>query len=154
MTASEARRRDLYHGLEEVLGTDRADTLMAYLPVNEAASLATKDDLAGVETRLQDEFQIFRTDLREEFRTFRTELRDEFQDFRTEVRGDLQTFRTDYRGDLQTFRTGFLGEVQSLRTEAKDDLRAVHDRLDRLFQTLAAGLIAVVGAVVTAFFIG
>ncbi len=117
MTASEARRHDLYHGLEEVLGTDRADTLVAYLPVNEATRLATKDDLAG---------------LRESSRPSGRSSGTSSGTFRTEIRGEFRTLRTEYR----------------------DDLRAVRDRLDRLFQTMAAGLIAVVGAMVPAFFVG
>jgi hypothetical protein len=32
MAVSEGRSRDLYNVLDELLGTERADTLMAYLP--------------------------------------------------------------------------------------------------------------------------
>jgi hypothetical protein len=40
MAISEARRRDLCKGLDELVGTDRADTLMAYLPAYETIEVA------------------------------------------------------------------------------------------------------------------
>lgn len=44
----EARRHDLYHGLMEVLGEERAGTLMAYLPTHDGDGLATQTDVASV----------------------------------------------------------------------------------------------------------
>ena len=52
MAVSEARRRDLYNVLDELLGTERADTLMAYLPAYETIEVATKDDIRRLESRL------------------------------------------------------------------------------------------------------
>jgi hypothetical protein len=52
MTTPEARRLELYAGLNRVLGEREADTLMAYLPSHEAVALATTSDLAGLEARL------------------------------------------------------------------------------------------------------
>jgi hypothetical protein len=52
MATSEARRHDLYTGLEELLGTERANTLMAYLPGYEITELATKADIRRLEDRL------------------------------------------------------------------------------------------------------
>jgi CII-binding regulator of phage lambda lysogenization HflD len=52
MATSEARRHDLYTGLEELLGTERANTLMAYLPAYEITELATKADIRRLEDRL------------------------------------------------------------------------------------------------------
>ena len=45
MVTAEARGRDLYNVLDEVLGTDRADTLMASLPAYETAEFVTKHDI-------------------------------------------------------------------------------------------------------------
>jgi hypothetical protein len=102
MTVPEARRHDLYSALEEVLGTDRADTLMAYLPTIETAALATRSDIAVVEARVED------------------------------VRSELKS------------------EIQLVGTE----IRAVNQRLDRLFLTLGAGLVAMLVAVFTEFIVG
>jgi hypothetical protein len=52
MTTPESRRHDLYNGLTELLGEDRADTLMTYLPSSEGTDLATKSDLDAIEDRL------------------------------------------------------------------------------------------------------
>lgn len=52
---SEARWRDLYTGLEELLGTDRADTLMSRInlhPIDELATKAHVDQRFGeIDTR-------------------------------------------------------------------------------------------------------
>jgi hypothetical protein len=52
MTSAESRRHDLYNGLTEILGNDRADTLMAYLPSRESTELTTRSDLDALEERL------------------------------------------------------------------------------------------------------
>jgi len=50
-STTEARRRDLYDGLDELLGTERAETLMAYLPAHESTDLATKENIARLDAR-------------------------------------------------------------------------------------------------------
>lgn len=45
MSVSNAQRHDLHSGLEEVLGPQRAETLMDYLPPVGWADVATKSDL-------------------------------------------------------------------------------------------------------------
>lgn len=82
MPISEAKRADLYTGLVEVLGPDRAETLMAQLPRFDPADVATKADL------------------------------------------------------------------KELRVELRESLTAVNQRLDRLFQTLVAGLFVIVAAMI------
>ena len=49
---SEAARLDLYNGLSELLGPERAETFMASLPVLDISSLATKADLKVLEVRM------------------------------------------------------------------------------------------------------
>ena len=56
MATGEAARHDLYRGLEEVLGTDRAVTLMEHLPPLTPAERATKRDLAELEGRMELRF--------------------------------------------------------------------------------------------------
>jgi hypothetical protein len=51
MAISEARRRDLYNSLDELLGTELAETLMAYLPAYESIELATKEDIRRLDDR-------------------------------------------------------------------------------------------------------
>jgi hypothetical protein len=52
MTTAESRRHDLYNGLTEFLGEDRTDTLMAYLPSQESADLATRADVDTLSHRI------------------------------------------------------------------------------------------------------
>ena len=52
MANSEAARNDLYNGLVDVLGTQRAETLMAALPGYDISELATKNDLGVLGARL------------------------------------------------------------------------------------------------------
>ncbi len=49
----ERMRHDLYRGLEELLGTARADTLMSMLPGIGWADVPTKNDLRQLEERLE-----------------------------------------------------------------------------------------------------
>jgi hypothetical protein len=48
----ERARHELYRAIEELLGTERADTLMSLLPPVGWADVATKDDLHQLEARL------------------------------------------------------------------------------------------------------
>jgi predicted nuclease with TOPRIM domain len=60
MAISEARRRDLYNSLDELLGTELAETLMAYLPAYESTELATKEDIRRLDDRfdrIEDRFK-------------------------------------------------------------------------------------------------
>lgn len=90
MVASEAKRHDLYTGLNEVLGPDRAETLMTYLPAQPATDLATRPDIGRLEARM-DRFE--------------------------------------------------------------DALRDVNQRLDRLFLTMLAGLVAIIGTLIASLFL-
>ncbi len=54
MPISEAARADLYTGLAEVLGPDRAEILMAQLPRFDPAEVATRTDLADLRGELRD----------------------------------------------------------------------------------------------------
>ena len=54
MPISEAARADLYTGLAEVLGPERAETLMAQLPRFDPADVATKADLKELRVELRD----------------------------------------------------------------------------------------------------
>ena len=54
--ASEAARLDLYNGLSEILGTERAETLMAALPTYDISEIATKSDIYALEARVDARF--------------------------------------------------------------------------------------------------
>ncbi len=108
MAVSETQRHDLYNRLNELLGSESADTLMAYLPTEPASSLARKADVTEVGERVSS-------------LTARLDrLEDRFS-------------------HMEVVVTGRIDEVNR--------------RLDRLFLTLAAGLIAVVATMFANFFL-
>ena len=56
MAATQAQRAALYTSLADSMGEQAADTLMDQLPPSGWDQMATKDDLAGAELRLQAAF--------------------------------------------------------------------------------------------------
>ena len=56
MTNAEPARHALYAELEQVLGVEHAETLMAHLPQHTSDSVVTKADMAGLETRFDARF--------------------------------------------------------------------------------------------------
>ena len=56
MAATQSQRAALYASLVESMGEEAADTLMDQLPPSSWDQMATKEDLAGVELRLQAAF--------------------------------------------------------------------------------------------------
>lgn len=57
MPVTEPSRHKLYQRLEEVLGSEEADTLMEHLPPVGWADVATKDDLARLEAVMDARFE-------------------------------------------------------------------------------------------------
>ena len=53
MAIDERSRHEMYLGLEQLLGPQVADALMAHLPPVGWAEIATKHDLAALEDRLE-----------------------------------------------------------------------------------------------------
>ena len=62
MAVDDGARLQLYRRLEQVLGHDEAGTLMAQLPPNTWADLATKQDLAVLRAEVRAEIQTVRAD--------------------------------------------------------------------------------------------
>lgn len=54
----ERARPELYRGVEELLGTDRADTLMSLLPPVGWADVTTKTDLRSLDDRIDSRFSL------------------------------------------------------------------------------------------------
>jgi hypothetical protein len=53
----ERARQDLFTGLDEALGPERAETLMAHLPLVGWADVATRQDLAALGAQLRLEWR-------------------------------------------------------------------------------------------------
>lgn len=73
MSISDAALADLYNGLSEILSPSQTETLMSVARLQD--QLATKADLAGLETRLEARmdarFDEFRIEMRAELRSMK-----------------------------------------------------------------------------------
>jgi len=98
MAITERDRRELFDGLEEALGPERAETLMELLPDEPASQLVTIP-------YFQTEMQSVRSDLRTEMADLRTELKTEMADLRTEVRTEVVGLRSELRVEMSDMRS-------------------------------------------------
>ena len=67
MSITEESRNDLYEGLTEALGKQRATTLMEHLPPRGWADVATKQDLQLLRTELTAEMDVRFAEVRAQF---------------------------------------------------------------------------------------
>ncbi len=63
MPISEAARADLYNGLSDLLGPERAETLMTHLPIYDPVEAATKSDVAGLRVDIKSDVGGLRADI-------------------------------------------------------------------------------------------
>ena len=133
MATSESRRRDLYNGLTELLGIERADTLMQFLPSIEGSQQATRTDIYGLGGRIDDVERSLtaRIDNVERSLTQRID----------NVERDLTTRIDHVERDL----TARIDRFEHSVTARFD---AMNQRLDRVVLTLAAGLMAIIATLV------
>lgn len=93
MAIDEQSRHHLHRRLDDVLGPKDATVLMEHLPPVGWADVATKTDLAHLESSLRHEIQAV------EYR-----MRIELAEFRTEVRTELHTSLAAFRDEIRTDR--------------------------------------------------
>lgn len=86
---SEAARNDLYNGLSELLGPERAETLMSYLPRYDPDDVATRSDVEGIRTdvaAVKADITGVRSELKADIADLRSEVKSEIADLRSELR--------------------------------------------------------------------
>ena len=108
MAITEAERYALVGGLIEMLGEERAETLMKCVLPEGWEHLATKQDVELAGERLRGEFSELRGGIRGDF----GELRGEFGELRGEfgeLRGEFGELRGELRGEL----AGLRGHIDS-----------------------------------------
>lgn len=71
MAISEAARNDLYNGLRDVIGAERAETLMSAIPLHDLDEVATKADLVVQRAELKTEFAELRVEVASELAALR-----------------------------------------------------------------------------------
>ena len=63
MPMSERARHGLYNGLADLLGPERAETLMTHLPAYDPIQVATKLDVADLKSELKGDIGDLRNDM-------------------------------------------------------------------------------------------
>jgi hypothetical protein len=153
MEIDEGQRLRMVDRLQELVGPEVTDTLMAYLPAGGWGAVPTKADVAEVRleigelrTETRTGFADVRMEFERELGGLRTETRTGFADVRMEFERELGGLRTETRTGFADVRLEIERELGGLRTEMHQgfsDLR--HDiRLDR--RSLFFGLIGVFSA--------
>jgi hypothetical protein len=87
--------------MEQIIGTDAANSLMALLPFQPADELATRSDVAAATSVLRGEMAELRSELRGEMAELRGEM--------AELRGDLVGFRGELKGDFYRWGAAVVG---------------------------------------------
>ena len=64
MAISEAARSDLYTGLRDLLGPERAETLMTAIPLHDLDEVATKGDIAELRAATKADIADLRAELK------------------------------------------------------------------------------------------
>jgi len=146
---SEAARADLYTGLIELLGPERAETLMSLMSNADPDKLATKADVAELKT----DVSVLKTDV--------AALKTDVAELKTDVsvlKTDVSVLKTDVAGlksevsRLDSEVRELRGEVRELRVEMSAGFAAMNERFDRMYLTLTAGLFVIVAAMIGVFF--
>ena len=109
MSIDEQSRRELHDRLEEALGSAPAETLMASLPPQGWADVATKDDLARVEERFT-----VRLDAMDERFSARFDAMDER--FSARFDGLSERFDLKLESSANALRADFRGEINAAIT--------------------------------------
>jgi hypothetical protein len=114
---TEETRHHLYRRLEEALGPEEASTLMEHLPPVGWADVATKHDLAQLEQRMDQRFELWELRFAERLTrglgALELRLMSALSDFRDELRAEAVAFRDESRTEAAAFREGWHAEQRA-----------------------------------------
>ena len=160
MTPSRAQRLQLYEELVKKFGDEPAMTLMESLPPVDWHELATKDDLAALEERVNARFEV--VDAR--FDALRVELGARIDTGLAGVRGEVAGVRgevAELRGEMSVMNARFEvvdARLDALRTEVRVEISKLggEAKRDVARQTyvILAGLVAIITPIYIALFTG
>ena len=143
MPPSEAQRLQLYEELVKEFGDEPAMTLMESLPPVDWHELATKDDLAGLEERVNARFEV--VDAR-------------FDALRVELGAKIDTGLAGLGAKIDTGLAGLGAKIDTgladLRGEMKLDMARQTRDMARQTYVILAGLAAIITPIYIALFTG
>jgi ribosomal protein L29 len=105
MAISEAARNDLYTGLRDILGPDRAEALMSVVPLHDFDEVATKRDIAELREATRTDMAGLRTEMKTDLADLRAELKTDLADLRAELKTDLADLRAELKTEMADLRT-------------------------------------------------
>jgi len=127
MAITEDKRHDLFEALVEVLGREKATTLMEHLPPVGWADVATKRDLDHQSTVTRHDVEVEAARLRSEMQTGFADVRSEMHTGFAEMRGEIAAIEIRFeRGLREQSRTFFLGMLAANTTLAGLAFTAAH----------------------------
>jgi hypothetical protein len=100
---SEAARSDLYNGLSQMLGPERAETLMSAIPLHDLDEVATKGDLA-----------LLAADLRSEMAGLRAELKTDIAELRADMITEIGALRSSMTNWMLTLLVTIVGAMAGI----------------------------------------
>jgi hypothetical protein len=166
MATAESRRRDLYNGLRELLGIERADTLMQFLPSIEGSQQATRTDIYGLSSNVDDVERSLSGRIDNVERTLTAQIESVEQTLTAQIDNVEQTLTAQIESverDLTTRIDSVERDLTTRIDNVERDLTAridrfehsvtarfdaMNQRLDRVVLTLAAGLMAIIATLV------
>ena len=110
MAISEAARSDLYTGLRDVLGRERAETLMSAIPLHDLEEVATKGDLAV----LRGDVAGVRAELKTDIADLRAELKTDIGDLRAEIHREFGSMRKTFTTWMLTLSVAIIAAMASI----------------------------------------
>jgi len=114
MAVDDQTRLNLHRKLEEVLGAEEANTLMAHLPPVSWNDVATKTDTRSLRDELHAVDSVIRSDMRAGFADLRGSLHREITKVRTEIaglRGSMHSEIAGLRGSMHSEIAGLRGDI-------------------------------------------
>ena len=100
MSATNRERLNLHKKLNEVLGSEDANTLMEHLPPVSWHEVATKDDVTSSEIALRSDIETTAIALRSDMSAMGKELRSDMAAMSKELRADMSMMRTELRAEM------------------------------------------------------
>jgi DNA repair ATPase RecN len=126
MTSPESIRLDLYNGLQELLGTDRATYLMTHLLPAEMPDLLTTSEFGVEMSQVKTEISQVKTEM--------SQVKTELSQIKTEV--------SRVKKELSDLDTRFMKLEDKLDTKFAE----VNKRIDRVLLAVVGGLFVMIAA--------
>jgi len=123
MAITEDQRHDLYEGLIQLLGREKATTLMEHLPPVGWADVATKRDLDHQSTVSRRDLEVEAGKLRHEMSTEFAAVRNEMSTEFAAVRNEMSTEFAAVRNEMSTEFAAVRNEMSSMGARFEHALR-------------------------------